>query len=512
MIYLVRKVSLICFFLVSANAFALNRDEVELLISTNSKRVLSGEVKSESPIPFTLRYRGRSLVGKIRPRDIPLTTNSSMAPSGLTLLRGYSRLGGLRDSIGASIYKGGLTINFKDRGGVFTAAFTSLKPDGLGAVRGSLSRTPRFIKVDDGHITSPLYYSQSQPASLGAYGASPGTALGSDYMLELRVVIDGALVSVKGSKENALVHVLGAINAAEVIYTNQLNTIIRVVDIQTVASSVLAAIDPHGDGGCSSLDPYCLLDQFTEYENSNQSSSHDLSHLFTGRELNGATVGLAFLGVVCDFPSAKYGLTQVRNFEGVTSLIFAHEIGHNFGADHDSATPSLMSPFIDSDNNSFSAFSLNEINTYLGSSGSCVQSDISNPDPSLANFYIKSVDVLNSGRFVLKAVPYSDVYPDCNVSLFGATAKASLEEQTIDIAATPLQTFNSSQGRVKLRVPAMPKDVSGSRRLYFRLKIECNGVISFSDIESLTLGASGSLNKTNWLTMLDSKNMSVIPY
>jgi hypothetical protein len=501
-----------CLLFASADALALNRDEVELLITSDGKRVLSGEFNSESPIPFTLRYRGRSLVGKIRPRGIPLTNNSSLTPKGLTLLKGHSRLGGLRDSIGASVYNGGLTINFKDRGGVFTAEFAAFNHGSSGVVKGSLSRTPRFIKVDDGHIASPTHYTQSLPASLGAYGQSPGTSLSSDYMLELRVVIDGALISVKGSKENALVHVLSAINTAEVIYTTQLNTIIRVVDIQTVASSKLASIDPYDNGGCSSFDPYCLLDQFTEYENSNQSSGHDLSHLFTGRELNGSTVGLAFLGVVCDYPTAKYGLTQVKNFQSFTSLIFAHEIGHNFGADHDSATPSLMSPYIDSDNNSFSAFSLNEINTYLGSSGACVQSDISNPDPLLANFYIRSVEILNSGRFLLKAVPFSNVYNECDVSLFGATDKAYLEEESISVSAIPLQTFNSSQGRVKLRVAAMPKDVSGSRRLYFRLKVECTGITSFSDIETLTLGAAGALNKSAWLNALDSKNMSVIPY
>src|SRR5690606_40314985 len=63
--------------------------------------------------------------------------------------------------------------------------------------------------------------------------------------------------------------------------------------------------------------------------------AYGLTHLFTGRDLDGTTVGIAYMDALCD---ARYGagLTEVTT-RGTwyESLIAAHEIGHNFGAVHD---------------------------------------------------------------------------------------------------------------------------------------------------------------------------------
>jgi hypothetical protein len=85
-----------------------------------------------------------------------------------------------------------------------------------------------------------------------------------------------------------------------------------------------------------------------------QLRSSGLTHLFTGRDLDGPTIGIGYLGALCD---ARYGvaLTEVSHRGAwYESLIAAHEIGHNFGAVHDgeagkacASTPQgefLMSP------------------------------------------------------------------------------------------------------------------------------------------------------------------------
>lgn len=65
-----------------------------------------------------------------------------------------------------------------------------------------------------------------------------------------------------------------------------------------------------------------------------------LRHLFTGKDLDGSTVGIAFVGSLCRSSSA--GVTQSLN--GVTAIILTHELGHNFGARHDSNTTACLAP------------------------------------------------------------------------------------------------------------------------------------------------------------------------
>jgi hypothetical protein len=102
----------------------------------------------------------------------------------------------------------------------------------------------------------------------------------------------------------------------------------------------------------SSSDPSTLLDQLRSHWNANHGgTSRDLVHLFTGRELDNNVIGIAFLGVVCN-QSYGYGLSQAdfsSNIESTTDLI-AHEIGHNFDADHCSCPSYTMNPTVTSAN------------------------------------------------------------------------------------------------------------------------------------------------------------------
>lgn len=104
----------------------------------------------------------------------------------------------------------------------------------------------------------------------------------------------------------------------------------------------------------SSNDPYTssdagtLLNQFRDHWNSNQTGVHrDVAHMFTGRNLNGGTIGIAWLGVICS-NNLGYGLVE-SNFSGNFSCstdLSAHEIGHNWNADHCTCTSNTMNPYI----------------------------------------------------------------------------------------------------------------------------------------------------------------------
>jgi len=132
----------------------------------------------------------------------------------------------------------------------------------------------------------------------------------------------------------------------------------------------------------SSNDPYTtsnagtFLDQFQSEWNSNQGSiARDTAHLFTGKNLSGGTIGIAWLGVVCWTPSA-YSLVEsdcCGSF-GCTTDLSAHELGHNWGASHvNNPTYNTMYPSLQCAN-VFASASITQITNYANGS-SCLQCD-----------------------------------------------------------------------------------------------------------------------------------------
>ncbi len=102
-----------------------------------------------------------------------------------------------------------------------------------------------------------------------------------------------------------------------------------------------------------------------------------LTHLMTGRTMNGSIVGIAYLGAICA-GTQSVSLSQSTVSTTMGGLIAAHELGHNFNAVHDgvpgacSATPQtfLMAPTINF-SNQFSSCSLNAI-TLRAETASCL--------------------------------------------------------------------------------------------------------------------------------------------
>jgi hypothetical protein len=112
--------------------------------------------------------------------------------------------------------------------------------------------------------------------------------------------------------------------------------------------------------------------------------SRDVTHMFTGKDFDGSTIGIAYRGVVCDIPDASYGISQSR-FSGTNSLrvtVTAHEIGHNFGATHPdqespvppSCSPSIMNSSVQTQAApTFCPFSRDQIFSHLtGTGGACL--------------------------------------------------------------------------------------------------------------------------------------------
>jgi hypothetical protein len=184
-----------------------------------------------------------------------------------------------------------------------------------------------------------------------------------------------------GEQSNAVIASL--INATEAIYNRQLGLRFRIVK-----QHVYADTSPY-----MTTDAGMLLSAFTRNtENalnlgSDPATFHqdvDLKHLFTGKDIDGSIIGIAYIGVLCAVPSLSYGITQ-HYMEAANAGIFAHELGHNFGAGHDSSTrEGLMFPSISiPPAQKFSDVSLGEITGHLSKYGSCISLEQMAPRPDV---------------------------------------------------------------------------------------------------------------------------------
>ena len=132
---------------------------------------------------------------------------------------------------------------------------------------------------------------------------------------------------------------------------DRINDIINAVNLQyesevTISHEITAIIvrtaepDPYTETLASAL-----LDEFRSHWNANHDNiQRDVAHLFSGKELNGTTIGIAWVSAVCT--SFAYGLVESDfsgNFACVTD-VSAHELGHNWGASHCSCPSYTMNP------------------------------------------------------------------------------------------------------------------------------------------------------------------------
>jgi hypothetical protein len=145
------------------------------------------------------------------------------------------------------------------------------------------------------------------------------------------------------------------------------------VEITHEITTILVRATPYQP--YTSTDYSTLLNQFRSEWNGNQAGFvRDVAHLFTGKDLDGNIIGVAWIGAVCNF-SYGYGLSQSDfngNFLCATDLS-AHELGHNWNGTHCTCPDSTMNPYITCTNTFSPTYSRPEIIAYRDSVG-CLDS------------------------------------------------------------------------------------------------------------------------------------------
>ena len=208
---------------------------------------------------------------------------------------------------------------------------------------------------------------ESEPAFVPTI--EEGTGL---QVLELAIDCDFEYFQIHGAGSAAAVEAV--INEVDGIYQAELGLTIDIVHINVWNVSS----DPY-----TTSDSSLLLSEFRNHWNANFGGvSRDLAHLFTGRDLDGSTIGIAYTTVTCH-STFGFGLSQELGSSALMPILVAHEIGHNLGSGHDSTGGSgpryIMYPSLSGANlDEFSDSSTSQIDAHVAAV-SCLSAASTSP-------------------------------------------------------------------------------------------------------------------------------------
>ena len=217
--------------------------------------------------------------------------------------------------------------------------------------------------------------------------------------------------------------IASVINTAEAIYEQQLGIRFKIVSISTLTTRPTS--DNAGD----------ILTSFrTSGVTVANANTH---HLFTGKDMQGSTIGIAYVSAICWAPEYAFGVSQ--SYGVLTSVVFAHEIGHNLGAGHDSSSAGIMNPMIGPNATNFSLKSISDITNHLAHFGSCILDEQLPPSLHGAALHIKR----RKTKAVITLLSRSDV-PLQNVAI-----KIKIGNKTYIV-------YTNKAGKITISLPKKP--------------------------------------------------------
>lgn len=308
-------------------------------------------------------------------------------------------------------------------------------------------------------------------------------AAGATNEIKISLVADEEFVA---SSATPSADMLTWLNIADGIFSEQVGIQISVTEVTELS-----------DNG--SLNTNVALNLISAFRNAGFDNP-GVSHLFTGKDLSGSTVGIAYVGSLCRTTSV--GVTQKYGSSTSTAIIFTHELGHNFGAPHDnqsgsacSSTPSgfVMNPSVNSGGLDFSACSIQQmaptIDYAINGSGACI-TPIDSVDPVVAPVITSSP---NLSATVGEAYYYDE---DARVDVSGSdpiTYSLELAPDNMSIDSNGLISWlpsNEPAGEYEVQIRV--SNSAGEDTQYFTIELEGLQAAEYINFEELAISGFGT--------------------
>lgn len=292
--------------------------------------------------------------------------------------------------------------------------------------------------------------------------------------------------------EDTNAHIATLVNAASAIYKNNLGIKI-VVGTQHVFTDLPSSPFTATDSGI-------LLAQFKDYTLANgQLGSADAYHLFSGKIFDAGIVGKAFVGSICSNNDYSFGVIQ-KYKDASDASIFAHELGHNFGATHDLTDPmSLMAPTVRTPGSLyFSEASKSLIQHHLRTSETCLDPlPLNDPDPGAEPTPIPSVipgetdETVPTTRLSVRAnqngnldmkIVVERIQSGCTIELYGAVHESG--------EGRLLSSFTPKQVTTRVRIMGLKRPRIGDKSLYFWSSYVCSNGVEQSRVMEVDLSVA----------------------
>jgi hypothetical protein len=253
-------------------------------------------------------------------------------------------------------------------------------------------------------------------------GKALGTALAVSELAcdaDFEYFSDYGSVGATQSRIESVINTMNGQYETEVGITHQITTIL----VRTSPSQ------PY-----TSSDAVTLLNQFRNEWNSAQAGTpRDSAQLFTGKEVIGGTIGIAWIGVVCNL-SYAYSLVQ-SDFNGAfvsATDLSAHELGHNWNADHCNCTSNTMNPFITSANTFHATFTIPEIAAYRDAVGCLDAGGGTGGDPTSVHVASIVPGVVNAGKGEKHAAVVVTIQDDTGSPVAGASVTGTFTGDIVE--------------------------------------------------------------------------------
>lgn len=261
-----------------------------------------------------------------------------------------------------------------------------------------------------------------------------------------------------GNPTTANARIASIMNSIDGVYRAQVN-----VGFQITYQHAHLSPDPF-----TSTNPSTLLGEFGSYWANNQAAAHpsDFVHMWTGVDLDGGVIGIAFIGAVCGF--SPYGLSQRFDDNSYAVPLTGHEIGHNFDA---VSTPSghdencsasvkwLMCPSLNVGVSTMSPRTLSDINSFVSSISACLTDDNGGTPPPPGNSppVLGAIGSRAVNEYATLTVPLSASDPNGDAVTFSASpirSDLSVSGSTLTFSPGNVVTGGAANTVISIRVTA----------------------------------------------------------